>query len=335
MSLTRLLERNRQLLPHYGAHYFSNHASMALVALDKMGADQQRLNQWFDYYQNTKQLQLAESAGITLTAQNWQQFLGKRNYYYDYYHFFLAQAQQKGVKAVLSDYLDFFMRSVACDAFHPMLRLAYALQTDVDNQVAEVAGALAYWADGYWDISLSSSNDAGAISSVTYLQLLHDDADLLMDYNQHDIDGRIRQVRAHPAFIERMQSHRLADDQSLASIADVLIDLYQQTEDFTLLHGVTSCHAMRVLLPFVTDKRAAIDAYWTAICAAYVTVGLPSLQPTQVVEGLDSWSDIINEAILCNDDHVIKLVYTCRQQCDYYMNNTYHQVAQYTVKSAV
>ncbi len=328
MQSEQLLAENRNLLPNYGKHYFANHASMVLVALEKMGADKARMQSYFDDYKHRLQLQPAMKADIEINHDNWQAELGNRNTYSAYYAFFIGQCNQYGQAAVLHHYLPKLILGIGCDAFHPAIRLAYALDSE---QVEEVAAALAYWATAYWPVKVNTKDNRQAVEAGDYLQALSQQTDLQLEFDQPSIDARMQVVLAENSFNDVVGGRELVTEQSLDDIAAALIRLYQQTGDFTLLHGVTSCHAVRLLMPYVDDKTSALYAYWHAICAAYVTVGCPVLSnESKKIDEL-SWDDIKKKVLSSDNDHTIKLTYTCWQQYNDSQDDMYLAVAQQLV----
>ncbi|MDF1761605.1 MAG: questin oxidase family protein [Coxiellaceae bacterium] len=324
MLCDQQLSGNRNLLPNYGDHHFANHASMVLVALEKMGADKPRMQKYFDDYAQRLKLQPALKYDIEINEGNWQHSLGNRKSYSAYRDFFSEQCKRDGQAVVLNRYLPLLLQGVGCDAFHPAIRLAYALDSE---QAEEVAAALAYWATAYWPIKVATTENRQAVSAGDYLQALSQHTDLKLEFDQPAIDARMQVVLAQAAFNDVVGSRQLAADQTLDQIAAALIRLYQQTKDFTLLHGVTSCHAMRLLLPYVEDKAAALHAYWHAICAAYVTVGSPQLNTVSADQPVLPWEQIKQKVLNSDNDHTIKLTYTCWQQFDHTKDPVYHQVA--------
>jgi hypothetical protein len=54
------------------------------------------------------------------------------------------------------------------------------------------------------------------------------------------------------------------------------IRAYAATGNFTLLHGVTACHAARLLARFARDRDAALRRLWAALVAAYMGEGCPA-----------------------------------------------------------
>jgi hypothetical protein len=50
---------------------------------------------------------------------------------------------------------------------------------------------------------------------------------------------------------------------------------------------------------------------WVAICAAYATVAGPGGAIANVPDLDIDWNDVCRMAVASNDDHVIKMTYTC------------------------
>jgi len=142
--------------------------------------------------------------------------------------------------------------------------------------------------------------------------------------------ARLRAVAADLGFAATLPTAPpVPADQLLAQLARAAIDLYQQTGDFTVLHMVTATHAARVLFgaqPQLAAPRA-LQTLWTAYGAAYVAVGAPALIATPPSAPARSWSEIFDDAIASNDDHVIKMTYSCFSEDAHYGNPRYRMVA--------
>ncbi len=114
----------------------------------------------------------------------------------------------------------------------------------------------------------------------------------------------------------------------LCDLSRVALSLYASTNDFTALHLVTSCHAMRLVLPYCRDQGQAMASYWMAFAAAYITIGCPAcVDLDRSAHAGPSWEEIAARAVLSNDDHTIKLVYTCRAEEEFYQEPIYRKIA--------
>jgi hypothetical protein len=107
-----------------------------------------------------------------------------------------------------------------------------------------------------------------------------------------------------------------------------LIRAYAATGDFTLLHGVTACHATRVLVRFASDGGAVARRLWAALVAAYIAEGAPALDGFALAgsDALD-WPEIHRRAVRCDDEHDVKLAYTCWREWQAYGDDLYRRVA--------
>jgi hypothetical protein len=79
---------------------------------------------------------------------------------------------------------------------------------------------------------------------------------------------------------------------------------------------VTGLHAARVLSDFATDRRAFSREVWRALLALYLSLDRPEVPtPAQAAEltaeDLPDWNAILPAAVANNDEHVIKLVFSC------------------------
>ena len=83
-----------------------------------------------------------------------------------------------------------------------------------------------------------------------------------------------------------------------------------------MLHLVTSAHALRVLLPWLDDDVVAdaLGHYWLAYAAGHVASGLAQGVGAAPPGVALPWATIVARAIASDDDHLIKLVDSCREQ---------------------
>jgi len=119
------------------------------------------------------------------------------------------------------------------------------------------------------------------------------------------IVARMDKVVSMPAFHE----YRVAAP-TLPDLARIAVKIYLATANFTALHLVTGCHAARVLEPYLAPD--ALDHLAIAMLAGYVTIGRPAFD----VATFDApdWDTLARLAIASNDDHDLKMVYSCREE---------------------
>ena len=246
--LASLLAENRKYDPVYDHPNgkLSNHLSMALIALNKMSASDERL---IDYYK-TYSLHLnpiSFTSSARLNSNNWHQTLGDASFFFDYILFFENEIQLHGVRLTLKQYLGTLLKGMA--EFHGLIRLAYAVEIKDDR---EIAYSLAYFAAYY------HSFGEGKRSPLVF-------------YQPQDALSHIRTMPslANKKFtgkniLERLDKIALLDDfpcvmhllevnenkNLLCDCADILLALYASTRDFVLLHVLTLTQALRIFYSF-------------------------------------------------------------------------------------
>jgi hypothetical protein len=86
---------------------------------------------------------------------------------------------------------------------------------------------------------------------------------------------------------------------------------YARHEDFTILHLLTSSHAMRVLMNHADDPRALLHHYAIAFGVAYALAAASNDIPALVYDTLP-FSEIEARARASQNDHTFKVVYSCK-----------------------
>jgi hypothetical protein len=314
-----------------GAHRFSafyrgflaNHLPMALVALDAMGADEAALDRFQSRYE-ASHLEVLAPPAFEIAPGDEPRYFGNAEAYPAWAVYFGKRIRAEGVTAVLASVLDRLMAGIESGAFHGAIRCAYALES---GSPREMAHALAYWA-----ASLESPIEAPVISGSdsprdVFAALSADPEFAGKRAPGRNILLRTRAVMMRPEF--RMYVQRADPSQlSLDILAHVLIRAYAATGNFTLLHGVTACHAARLLTRFARDRDAAARRLWVALVAAYMGEGCPAIDGWNL-DGRDTldWPDIHARAVRCNDEHDVKLAYTCWREWQETCDDLYRRVA--------
>jgi hypothetical protein len=124
-------------------------------------------------------------------------------------------------------------------------------------------------------------------------------------FESTSIVARMEKVVSMPAFLE----YRVAAP-TLPDLTRIAVKIYLATANFTALHLVTGCHAARVLEPYLASD--AVDHLATAMLGGYVTIGRPAFD----IATFDApdWDALAKLAIASNDDHDLKMVYSCREE---------------------
>ncbi|WP_299003770.1 questin oxidase family protein [uncultured Shewanella sp.] len=321
-TLDALLKQAGNYYPVYRGG-LATHLPMVLIALHRLGAANEKLEQVFQM--STDKLTLIENLEETKVIDNVMAHLGQRAQFTAYLQYFKHQLIKDGRQAVLAHFLPLLMPGLAASAFHALIRLAYGIEASNDN---EIAIALAYWCAEFQAVEINESTTSETLSAIMArlapIGAEHSFKPGIIVDRMDEVASLLRQRKA-VCMPEKLQ---------FSDVRQFCLRAFYAENDFTLLHTVTGCHAFSLVMPYLTDNEASVKILWRAILVAYLSSGLyysdtrtyPSKEtkePTTI-----DFSPIIAQAILSCEPHVIKLVYTCF--CEYQQDQDplYFQLAK-------
>ena len=320
MSITRdcaqLLEAGSRYHVHYGDR-LANHLPMVLIALDKMTATPAQLRHAFD--RSTPHLQprpgspVEDITDIAECRNRDDRFPSALRYYE-------TQLKQFGIAKCLQQELPKLLPAIATAAFHGLIRTAYGVDA---RHLEEIAMGLAYW---NLDFHTLASSDEQVPRSAAELMSLVAEKYPDIPVTPGNIADHMQSVTGQPGWMETPIQPELL---GLEDIAQVAINAYLGTKDFTLLHGVTGCHALRLILPYCADQESALRYFWQGLVVAYLSTGPKTIQPIELPEVKNislRQAEIRERALHSEDDHVIKLAYSALEEFHYYGNTRYLRV---------
>ncbi len=314
MSLLALLDHAATLDAEYERH-LSSHLTMALSALRRLGASDERLDAFAARY--ARRLAAAPPMAHWPAGEPWRSRLGDPAAWPAYRDLFWHWLVTEGTAPVLAQALPMLMQGCGAAAFHGLIRVGYAVQA---GHGRELADALAYWACRWLPLGLQPpdrpARPARAAGTVA------DPLAVLQALNMPKPAGGLIAVRMHaaalrPGFERAVAPLRMGAD-VLPRLARSAARVYAASGNFTALHLVTSAHALRVLLPLmapqgsapVPEARAALAHYWQAYAAGWVASGAVLGRATAPLP----WPELVGAALASDDDHLIKLVDACREE---------------------
>jgi hypothetical protein len=296
---------------HHAPEYrggLSNHMPMALGALAALGADEDGLRKFFDRYR--PRLSLAATGGRPST--DWAQHLGHFDAYADLNASFRHMIAQQGLDSVMRQVLPRLMPGVGAAAFHGLIRTAYGVAAQHEG---EIAAGLAYWACRWLRMNAAQMPAGAADDPATWLLALADELkDVALEGGL--IHERMRAVARTEAFARHAGRLSLQAD-TLQILADHAARCYAATRNFTVLHLVTGTHAMRELQPWQEVPESALQHFAHAYAAAAIASGADLRAPLLPRPAL-GWPQVVDAALASHDEHVIKLVHSCRDESRVY-----------------
>jgi len=296
----------------------SNHLPMALVALDRLGASVEEIAAFAEHYSKILEPMPAPAGAVTEATIG--EFLGRRAAVASWIAFFRARIATSGAEAMTRLWLDKLMPGISSVAFHGLLRLSYAVEGGGD---AERAHALAQWAADYVTLGELPVFSSAGLPPEAALALLSGSKGR---YKGGNIIERMSKVSADAGFAA-ITANVGAVELTTRALARAMLSAYRATTSFTVLHGITACHAFRLLTPLMRDEAQGRLYLWQALVCAYISAGGPDAgKPLAGDESL-SWEKIARLAAVSRGEHHIKLVYTLRSEGDFYGDDAYRRTA--------
>jgi len=319
-TLNSLLRKITRYHPHYNDR-LATHLPMVLIALKRLNAADMILETTFE--ESIKDLNLIGNLDNVVPVENITDYLGDSSKYLCYLKYFITQLNSYGVESVLKKSLPILIFGVAASAFHALIRLAYAIEENNEN---EIAIALAFWCSEFQLVAISEEKIC-----ATPMEILKKLAPLGKNYNFSPgiivdrIDEIGKLLKSNGCII---QPETISYDE----LRRLALNAFYGEDDFTLLHTVTACHAFSIIMPYLKDKESAIRELWKAILVAYLSTGLGYETTKAALLEVDcDFSLLIENAIKSNNSHTVKLVYSCF--CEYlkYKEPMYYVVAKRAV----
>ena len=289
----------------------SSHLPMALVALDRLGADGARLTEFARSYR-TRLVPVPTAEPVASVAE-WRAARGHAHAYGPVRTYLAGCIADEGRDAVVTRHVAELFDGLSGAAFHGIIRLAYALESASD---ARVAAGLAYLTQVHQPLGERGRSAAITDDPVVALDRVAGLQGLRAAAATGTIGQRMRAISAHAEF-DGVVDWLAVDDATPARLTDAAVALYAMTDDFVALHGVTGSHAIAIVAPYVEDRDALSACWFQALAAAYATIGAPRLaEPAaplaEWLEAPTPWDEVARSATLSDDEHVSKLVYTAR-----------------------
>ena len=321
----KLLKQARNYKVEYGSK-LANHLPMALIALYKMDANENELDNFYNQYEI--KLTTLNRDGIDVdklfSKKKLISTLGNSDKFNTHLTYFENELNNLGIDKTLKIYLPILIPGLCASAFHALIRLSYAIEIE---DIDEIAFALAFWSSEYQYLGELSE----IIENRNLLEILTEMSNIAKDHKFQKgliVDRMVE--------ISNLESYKKASFQpkniKLKDIADLAITAFLGTSSFTILHGVTACHAMRVILPFIEEEKTetAIRYYWQGFLTAYLSTGAIDIDiDTSKINynRYSNFSDIRKNIVSEISDHDIKMVYTCISEYNIYGSKEYLEAA--------
>jgi len=313
-ALHRLLDEALAYGPEHGQG-MASHLPMALAALDGLGAHEAQMRSFFAHYARRLE-RVAAPKGGARPVDDWKRLRGRIEGYAPLRAHFAQALARDGADAVLRDAVPALVDGVAGAAFHGPIRVAHAVESDHDG---ELAAALAYWAARWEPLPAPGSavvRIAGATAWLDALDARRIAFDPAWRAPAALISARMQQAASTPPYREvagALDVDGAALDVLLLDLAKACAARYAATGNFTVLHMATASRALRVLARWLPASPGALAPLLHAVAAANLAAR-PGPLRRDSSEAAFGWDEVRRRACASDDDHVIKLVHAAAMQ---------------------
>jgi hypothetical protein len=307
---------------------------MVIVALRRLGANDERLAQFFETYRVVNHLVPMPPAVAPIRRAQWTAALGDRSRERDYRTFFTDEVARLGIRDAIATYLPTLTPAIASSALHGFMRLAYGVMRD---DPAEVGAALGYWSACYLTLGPATgappvTDDPGEVLLRLQPVEAFRHVDVELDLLWHFMRAMAKKDEFRPVI-----DWLAIGPDTLSRVAAASLALYAGTMDFCALHALTGTHWMRILWPVLPDPELALRHFWQAIAALYPKIGFPDLPSAEALRAwreapCPDWPAIKAAAVQCDDEHDLSLTFSAFEEWKVYGDPLYKVVAARRVR---
>ncbi|CAA9957470.1 DUF4243 domain containing protein [Pyrenophora teres f. maculata] len=313
---------------------FHNHTPHILGSAYLLGGTTEHLNDIYE--KEAAQLEPWHDAPGEITADDWRDFLGKREYQRAFIDFFEDQLVSKkyDVKEVIDEFLlrgkEPLINGIISGLAHPLIHLGYAYELNSKTVAIEALamgscfyGSLHKYID---DPKYTKPSPHAATGRQTGLLVLLDKVredkrfDGLYDHRSGDITKVLEE--REEAFLEYWNAWEITNpNEQFQAAQEVGLGLLTGTQapekgkyDFFLVHVLTSSHAIRILLPLIPSKFhvSLLRQWWLFALAVFIAQMRPEIDMDSVIPGDGSektWKHVVDKALNgphSTDAHYVK-----------------------------
>jgi hypothetical protein len=312
--LTLVEEHGASHAPHYPPSAHSDHGPMAYLAMHGLGLGQREIERFAAHYR--QRLEPLPVPTSILRGDDWHEHVGCSGSYAALRPFFERETRVRGWQATLARYLPSLISGWVVDLFHPLIRLGYGIEFEVQS---EIAAGLAYLASAGDEprLAVAARFPAAGAAGRAYLEGLPLPRSSVCPDCPDSFNRRYRQILQTTQF----RPSGGAPASVLAELGRACLEVFDSTHDFFALHLVTATHAFRVCSAWAGPSAEGI--YSVGIALAYLALGAPAFRPV-VRSSSEFPSDRLASA---SDEHDLKLAYACRASAQAHGDPSYEWVA--------
>lgn len=318
---------------------FHNHMPHILGSAYLMGATADQLHEIYD--KDSKELDGWKDSPSEITSNDWQEYLGQKEYQRAYVDFFEDELALKfgyQWKTVVGEYLyagtSPLINNLIAGLGHPLIHLGYAFELQ-NRELAIEALSLAATNRNFMHKYLDdpSYTKASPFSSTSILELLHKTAkdtrfDGLFETQGEEniqplLDNREELVMEYWNAWDLKNPLKQFQESQEAAVAVFVASVPVGTHaySFFLVHLLTTSHAVRILLSFIEQKyhMSLVRQWWLLTISVYISQLRPKIDEELIGRpdlGGKHWKYVEDKALngpWAKDAHYVKALRAMRE----------------------
>jgi hypothetical protein len=309
--------------------FLANHLPMILIAMERLGASPDRLIAFAQTYRTANGLCVLPPTQAPLTADTWTAALGQRAREADLRAMFAREVARHGASATIAAHLPRLAPGIAGSAFHPLMRLAYAVMAEDDE---DIGIALGYWAATFLPLDADRASPGVTTDPAEVLRRAAWLPGLAEAKPESDLVWHNMRAVARVASFAGVADWLIIRDDTLDRMAAASLALFAGTMSFEALHAVTGCHWLRLLQPVAKDMSPLLRHFWVGIAALMPKMGFPEIPSAGQIEAWRGepsppWPEIKAAAIASVDEHDHSLSFSAFEEWSRTGDDLYRVVA--------
>lgn len=296
-----------------------NHAPMVAEALCALGRPE-AVMPWIERYQG-RLVQLGPVKD-RIDAAEWRAALGGRDRFAAWSALFAEELREAAWREVLDRWVARLTPGVSAAATHGAIRVGHAVRAlaagETPQRLAELAEALASWANSYSELPTAGGLANGGLSpreAIARVAIVPPER-----RRPGNITAALKGLEEYPDFAPVIGLIDLNGeiDGLLAQLTDLFARIYlanviSPLTAIVFIHGVTSLAALGHIAPHVGDAtaRRLLRYGWQAGCGLYACFGNGSGFAAEVAPGDEDAPSLVDRALANGDEHVIKFTEAC------------------------
>lgn len=308
-----------ELVNEYGRKYspysdvLINHLPMTQLALFKLYEDYEKVKTFTESI--VDKVKILPIKGESSVVNSIEDTLGKPDLYEACMELIKKEIGAKGVDAVVRNILNSYPLGLSSDMFHPIIRLACAMEGyKIDKALEEeVARALAYYITSYKEGKVFKREIRGYEILNEMEKLVTDPYINRVRKSQASATNKLIALYDDEEYQNKGFVIEGIEENKVRLLLNLILPAFLNSNDSVILHCISGLHAVVALRDYFDDYNSILDYVTSFIVSHMLTVDKLDFT-TERTSLLDfSWPHIIGLSKDTTDIHTIKLTYSCSE----------------------